>query len=302
MVRTHSVHERTYRPLRTPKAPRVSGVAYWSGKRLQASLRYLIIIIAAICSLFPLFWVVVTSLLTSQSAADVVPHFIPDWQWSNYAQAWSLAPWAQYFFNSIFISLSTVILALITSLLAGYAFGTMKFPGRQALFLLILGLIMIPSEATLIPSYLIVSTLGWINTYQAQIIPFGVSISGIFLLRQFFLSLPVSMWEAAQLDGCNRFTFLWRIAAPLAKPALSVVALQVFISSWNAFLWPYLVTNTDALRPVEVGLQAFVSGEGGTNPTGLAAAATFTTLPVLIVFLIAQRQFIEGISAGSTKG
>jgi multiple sugar transport system permease protein len=272
------------------------------GKRWQLGLRYCFIIIAAVCSLFPLFWVVVTSLLTRQSAADSVPHFIPDWQWSNYVRAWELGPWSQYFFNSIFISLCTVVLALVTSLLAGYAFGTMKFPGRQVLFLLILALIMIPSEATLIPSYLIVSTLGWINTYQAQIIPFGVSISGIFLLRQFFMSLPPSLWEAAQLDGCNRFSFLWLIAAPLARPAMAVVALQVFIGSWNAFLWPYLVTNTDALRPVEVGLQAFVSGEGGTDPTGLAAAATFTTLPVLIVFLIAQRQFIEGISAGSTKG
>lgn len=300
MVRTHSATtENAYRPSHTS---RTSREPFWSGKSLQLLLRYLIIAIAAICSLFPLFWVVVTSLLTPQSAADVTPHVIPDWQWSNYVKAWSVAPWAQYFLNSIFISLCTVILALITSLLAGYAFGTMKFPGRQALFLLILGLIMIPSEATLIPSYLIVSTLGWINTYQVQIIPFGVSISGIFLLRQFFLSLPTSMWEAAQLDGCTRFTFLWRIAAPLARPALAVVALQVFISSWNAFLWPYLVTNTDALRPVEVGLQTFVSGEGGTDPTGLAAAATFTTLPVLIVFLIAQRQFIEGISAGSAKG
>lgn len=299
MVRTHSANAGATRPSRSFRKP---GDSFWSGKHLQLNLRYLVIIVAAICSLFPLFWVVITSLLTRQSAADVVPHFIPDWQWSNYVQAWNMAPWAQYFLNSIFVSLCTVVLALITSLLAGYAFGTMKFPGRQALFLLILGLIMIPSEATLIPSYLIVSTLGWINTYQAQIIPFGVSISGIFLLRQFFLALPTSMWEAAQLDGCNRFTFLWRIAAPLARPALAVVALQVFISSWNAFLWPYLVTNTDSLRPVEVGLQAFVSGEGGTNPTGLAAAATFTTLPVLIVFLIAQRQFIEGISAGSSKG
>lgn len=299
MVRTQSAPGSTDQAARTS---RIVGASRWSGKSLQLRIRYLVIIIAAICSLFPLFWVVVTSLLTAQSAADVVPHFIPDWQWSNYVKAWNTSPWAQYFLNSVFVSCCTVVLALITSLLAGYAFGTMKFPGRQALFLLILGLIMIPSEATLIPSYLIVSTLGWINTYQAQIIPFGVSISGIFLLRQFFLSLPSSMWEAAQLDGCNRFTFLWRIAAPLARPALAVVALQVFISSWNAFLWPYLVANTDSLRPVEVGLQAFVSGEGGLDPTGLAAAATFTTLPVLIVFLIAQRQFIEGISAGSSKG
>jgi multiple sugar transport system permease protein len=192
-------------------------------------------------------------------------------------------------------------LVLITSLLAAYAFGTMKFPGRQALFLAILALVMIPGEATLIPSYLIVSTFNWIDTYHVQIIPFSVSISGIFLIRQFFLSLPPSFWEAAQLDGCSRFRYLWSVAAPLARPALAVVALQVFIGTWNAFLWPYLVTNSDSVRTIEVGLQAFTSADG-TDPTGLAAAAAFTTLPILVVFLIAQRQFIEGISAGGTKG
>jgi multiple sugar transport system permease protein len=242
------------------------------------------------------------SLLTTQHANDIVPHFLPDWQWSNYSRAWAAAPWAQFFFNSLLIATCTAVLAVTTSLLAGYAFGTMKFPGRSFLFLAILGLIMIPGEATLIPSYMIVSVFNWIDTYQVQIVPFAVSISGIFLVRQFFLALPTSMWEAAQLDGCSRFHYLWRIAAPLARPALAVVALQTFIGSWNAFLWPYLVTSSDQFRTVEVGLQAFIVADSGNDVTGLIAAASFTTLPVLIVFLIAQRQFIEGISAGSTKG
>ncbi|QBD78895.1 carbohydrate ABC transporter permease [Ktedonosporobacter rubrisoli] len=271
-------------------------------RHIRLILLYAVVIIASIIAIFPLFWVFITSLLTQKSAFDVNPHFWPDWQWANYVAAWKAAPWLQYFTNSIFISLVTVILALITSLLGGYAFGTMKFPGSRVLFVAILALVMVPFEATLIPNYLIVSALGWVDTYQAQIIPFAVSISGIFLLRQFFLSLPVSLWEAAQLDGCSRFGFLWRVAAPLARPALVVVALQVFIGSWNAFLWPYLVTSSDASRPIEVGLQALVGAEGGTDPTTLAAAAAFTTLPILVVFLIAQRQFIEGISAGSTKG
>ena len=264
-------------------------------------LRYVVIVIAAIIAIFPLYWLLVTSLLTKRSAYDTVPHFLPDWEWSNYARAWSAAPWTQYFFNSVLIAFCTIVLSLVIALLAGYAFGMMKFPGRHVLFLAMLGLIMIPSEATLIPNYLIVSGLNWLDTYQVQIIPFAVSVSGIFLLRQFFLTLPTSLWEAAQLDGCSRFMFLWRVAAPLARPALAVIALQVFIGSWNAFLWPYLVTSTPDLRPVEVGLRAFFSAEG-TDTTGLTAAAAFTTLPVLVVFLIAQKQFIEGISAGSTKG
>lgn len=275
---------------------------FLTGKRVRRFLLYCMIIGASVIAAFPLYWLVVTSLLTPHDAFDVVPHFFPDWQWINYVRAWNLAPWGQFFVNSILVATCTAGLAVITSLLAGYAFGMMKFPGRNLLFLLILALIMIPGEATLIPSYLIVSTFNWIDTYQAQIIPFAVSISGIFLLRQFFLSLPSSLWEAAQIDGCSRFRFLWRIAAPMARPALAVVALQVFIGSWNAFLWPYLVTTSDQFRTLEVGLQAFISSEGGVDPTGLAAAAAFTTLPVLVVFLIAQRQFIEGISSGGTKG
>ena len=273
----------------------------WWGAQLRRSARYLVIIIATLIAVFPIYYMLVTSLLTTHDAYDVVPHILPDWEWSNYIRAWNMAPWLQYFGNSLFVALCTIVLAALTSLLAAYAFGTMKFPGRHVLFILLLGIIMVPSEATLIPSYLLISTFHWINSYQAQIIPFGVSISGIFLLRQFFLALPPSLWEAAQLDGCSRFGYLWRVAAPLARPALAVIALQIFIGSWNAFLWPYLVTSTDAFRPVEVGLRAFVADEGN-DPTGLAAAVAFTTLPVLVVFLIAQKQFIEGISAGSTKG
>src|SRR6266566_3110467 len=262
-----------------------------SSKRIRLLLCYTVVALAALLAIFPLYWMIVTSLLSTHSALDVVPHFLPDWQWSNYIRVWQQAPWGQFFLNSIIVAICTTVLAVFISLLTGYAFGTMKFPGRNLFFVLILGLIMIPAEATLLPSYLIVSTLGWLDTYQAQIIPFAVSISGIFLLRQFFLALPPSLWEAAQLDGCSHFGYLWRVAAPLGRPSLAVVALQVFIGSWNAFLWPYLVTQSDAFRPVEVGLQAFVQAEG-TDPTGLAAAAAFTTLPVLAVFLIAQRQFI----------
>src|SRR5262249_27629324 len=157
-------------------------------RHIRLVLRYIVVIIASVIALFPLYWVFVTSLLSTHSAFDIYPHLLPDWQWSNYVRTWQAAPWMQYFTNSILIAGVTVMLALITSLLAGYAFGMMKFPGRNVLFLLVLAVVMIPFEAILIPSYLIVSVLGWVDTYQAQIIPFAVSISGIFLLRQFFLS------------------------------------------------------------------------------------------------------------------
>lgn len=265
------------------------------------ALRYLLAVPLAAAFLFPFYWMLVLSLNRPDAILQFPPRLWPQWQVQNYVEVWRFVDWPGLFANTVITTAGRVVLVLATSTLAGYAFASMRFAGKAAAFGLVLAVYMVPTEVTLVPNYITLSHLGWLDTYQAQIIPFGVSIAGIFLLRQFFLSLPPSLYEAAQLDGCSRFGFLWRIAMPLARPALAVIALQVFIGSWNAFLWPFLVTTTDSIRPVEVGLQYFSSADG-TDSTGLAAAAAFTTLPVLVVFLLAQRQFIEGISAGGATG
>ncbi|MCY0899411.1 MAG: carbohydrate ABC transporter permease [Firmicutes bacterium] len=253
--------------------------------------------------LFPFYWVIVTSLNSPNQVLQFPPLFLPHWQWINYVQAWTAAPWLRYFANTLFIAGLTTLLVLVTSLLAGFAFGMMEFPGKQILFAGFLAIMMIPTTVLLIPDYILLRDIHWLNTYWAQIVPFGASVFGIFLLRQFFLSFPRELMEAAALDGASQGRFLWQIAMPMAKPALITIALYVFIGSWNAFLWPYIMTSSPSVQPIEVGLATFL-GTNGTDWTGLSAAVVFTTLPVMILFLVAQRQFLAGAYAatGSVKG
>jgi len=159
----------------------------------------------------------------------------------------------------------------------------------------------IPAEVTLIPNFIILKNLDWIDSYQAQIVPFGATVFGIFLMRQFFMTLPRDLWEAAQLDGTSHLRYLWSIALPLSRPALVTLALLQFVDGWNAFLWPLIVTSTDARRPIQVAL-AYFDATDSTQPILLAAAAMMTTLPLLLVFLFAQRQIVGGIAGTGIRG
>lgn len=269
-------------------------------RRFSTSLRYLFLALAVIVSAFPFYWVLVVSLATPSSVFVFPPHLLPTWHFSNYVQAWSMAPWARYFFNTVLIATLTTLLVLITSVLSAYAFGTMKFPGKNAIFTLLLSIIMIPSEVLLIPNYIILKDLNWLNTYQAQIVPWGASVFGIFLLRQFFMSLPVEFYEAASIDGSSRLTYLRKVALPLARAPLATLALYIFLGSWNSFLWPLVVTQSASVQPIQVGLAAFLNTYG-TDWTLLSAAAVYTTFPVMILFLFTQRQFVEGVAQGGIK-
>jgi multiple sugar transport system permease protein len=263
------------------------------GRRLGAGALALVL---GVLFIFPFYWVLITSLNGADQVLQFPPPLLPSWQWANYARAWSLAPWARYFGNTLFMGLTTTALVLLTSVPAGYAFASLRFPGRRALFTVVLSILMIPFTVLIIPDYLVLDHLGWLNTYQAQIVPFGASVFGIFLLRQVFRSLPRELWEAAQVDGCGHGRYMVQVAVPLAGPALVTIALLTFLGSWNAFLWPYIMTSSAQVQPVEVGLATFL-GANGTDFTGLAAAVVFTTAPVLALFLLAQRHFVAGAVA-----
>ncbi|MCI0182197.1 L-arabinose transport system permease protein AraQ [Acidibacillus sp. S0AB] len=267
------------------------------GKRVWAVIRIAIIVVIALMFILPFYWVIVTSLNTQGQSMQFPPVFLPHGHFSNYARSWSEAPWLQYFANTIFIALVTTLLSLFTSLFAGFAFATMRFPGKSVIFAAFLAIMMIPQTVLLIPDYILLADIHWLNTYWAQIVPWGASVFGIFLLRQFFMGLPIEYWEAAQIDGASRLRYLWQFGVPAARPALITVALYVFIGSWNSFLWPYIMTSSPSVQPVEVGLATFL-GTNGTDWTGLSAAVVYTTLPVLLLFLVAQRQFLEGVYAG----
>lgn len=265
--------------------------------------RWILGAVLVVAFLFPFYWVLVTSLNRPNQVLQFPPVFLPHWQWANYIRAWTEAPWLHYFANTIFIAGLTTLLVLLTSLLAGFAFGMIEFPGKQILFGGFLAMMMIPQTVLLIPDYILLRDIHWLNTYWAQIVPWGASVFGIFLLRQFFMSFPRELQEAAELDGASQSRFLWQIAMPMAKPALITIGLYVFLGSWNSFLWPYIMTSSPSVQPIEVGLATFLS-TNGTDWTGLSAAVVFTTLPIMVLFLVAQRQFLEGAyaSSGGVKG
>lgn len=275
-------------------------------RRAGRTSRIVVAVLIGIAFVFPFYWVLVTSLNSAGDMFSSPPPLVPHLYFDNYVRAWAAAPWARYLLNTVLVACCTVALALITSLMAGFAFGVMRFRGRGALFALVLSVLMIPQVVLLIPDYQIASDINWIDTYWIQIVPWGASVFGIFLVRQFFLNLPPELFEAAELDGAGRFRILWSVGAPLVRPALIIIALNTFMASWNSFLWPSVMDPTnDSVRPVEVGLYNFLYGSaGGNDYTGLCAAVTFTTIPVLVIFLILQRYFITGAfsAAGGVRG
>lgn len=221
--------------------------------------------------------------------------------WKNYYDAATILPFGSFFLNSIFVALVVTIGQLITCSLAAYAFARLEFPGRETIFLLYLGTMMLPGQVTMIPVYLIMRHLHWIDTYQAVILPSLFSVYGTFLLRQFFLTIPRSLEDAALIDGCGRFSTYFRIVLPLSKPALATLATFVFIGSWNNFFWPFIVLSNNSLMTLPVGLAKF-KGLYGTSWTMLMAATVMVITPTLIVYILAQRFLTRGIVMSGLKG
>ncbi len=262
---------------------------------------YFLLFAGCAIMLLPFFWMLTTSFKVESEVLRMPPQWLPkDWQWVNYIKAWNVAPFGRYFFNSFFMAITTTIGEVITTILAAYAFAKMTFFGKNALFAILLGTLMIPGQMLLIPNYVTITRLGWFNHYEALIIPWLASVFGIFLLRQFFRSIPDELQDAARIDGCSRLRFLWQIVVPLSKPAIMTVALLKFLGSWNAFLWVLIMTNSDKMRTVPVGLTLF-SSEVGTAYEQLMAASVLAIIPVLILFFFTQKQFIQGVARTGIK-
>jgi ABC-type glycerol-3-phosphate transport system permease component len=282
---------------------------------------YLCLTIGAIGAAFPFFWMLMTSLKTQNEATRSALTIFPAApQWHNYVAAWQTAPFGRYFFNTTVIAVAVVAGMLVTSVLAAYAFARLDFSGKNVVFALFLATMMIPFEATLIPNYITITRLpdpgsirfiadfpflaaaaNWYNTYWALIVPWTANVVNIFLLRQFFISMPQELYDAAALDGCSHLRTLWSIMLPLARAPLAATIIFSFLSSWNSLLWPLLVTGKDQLRPIQLGLSYFVNAESN-DPQLLMAASAFTIVPIVILYFVAQRQFIEGIASSGLKG
>ncbi len=284
--------------IKTPKTFRI--------KPTRVAL-YAILILGAIASFIPFFWMVSTSLMTLGETIN--RQWLPDIpQLINYQEAWTEAKFAKYFLNSVIITFTTLSGLIFTSVLAGYAFGRIKFFGRDFIFAVLLATMMIPESVTMIPNFLmvrgdIVPLPGgsWLNKLQALTVPFMASVFSIFLLRQFFAQIPNELWDAARIDGAGHLRFLVRIVLPISKAPIMTVIIFGFIGSWNAFLWPLLVTTNPDWRPLMVGLWTFVT-EAGPETQLLMAGAVITIIPILILYFFTQRQFTEGIATTGLKG
>ncbi len=218
----------------------------------------------------------------------------------NYLAAWEAANFARYFFNSFFTAGTQVLGGLLLAAMAAFALARIPFPGKEAVFALILATLMIPGEVLLIPNYILLSRLGWIDHYPALIVPWLASVFGIFLLRQFYLSLPQDLFDAARIDGASYLTQMLRIALPLSVPGLVTYGIFSFLGAYNALLWPLIVTNSPQMRTVQLGLQVFI-GEAGSDFGALMAASTISILPILIGYFLAQKQFVQGVARSGIK-
>jgi multiple sugar transport system permease protein len=218
----------------------------------------------------------------------------------SYVQAWNAAPFLRYYLNTIFVAVVTTFLNIIFGVMAAFAFSKLKFVGRDFFFMLFLATMMIPGEVLLVPNFITIVHFGWMNTYYALIVPWVVSAFTIFLMRQNFMTVPDELLDAAKIDGATKWRFLWTVMVPISRPVIITGALLNFVGSWNAFLWVLIVTNEPSMRTLPVGLQNF-SSNAGTIYNQLMAASTFTMIPIVILFLFAQRYFIEGVARSGLK-
>lgn len=256
----------------------------------------------ALFALGPFLWTLSTSLKNIDQVFVFPPQLLPaTLKWSNYTTLWHELPMARWMFNSAYIVFLAVLGKLILTSTAAYAFARLRWRGRDYVFYGYLTALMIPWEVTLIPGFVLMRQFGWIDSHLALIVPAIGDVFGTFLLRQYFLSLPRELEDAARIDGAGYFAVFWRIILPLSKPALAVVAVLGFMSVWNAFLWPLIMINSPSKFTVPVGLQ-LLNSQHGTDWTVLMAGDIIALIPVLVVYLAAQKYFVRGITMTALKG
>jgi multiple sugar transport system permease protein len=273
-------------------------------RKISSNIVWFIVVLAlALAVILPFLWMITTSLKNQTEVFAYPPTWIPkQFQWQNYLEVWREAPFARYFLNSAIVAIIVTIGQLISCILAAFAFARMNFKGKNVMFMIFLSTTMISTQVTLIPSYLIIKTLDWMDSYQALIVPFLANAFGVFMLRQSFRGIPREMEEAAKLDGCGRFRFLLQILLPLCTPILASQALFAFMGNWNSYLWPLIVTNRDTMRTLQIGLRYFVSGEGGNTKWGVyMAAAVLVSVPVIIIYFLVQKTFVESMASTGLK-
>lgn len=272
-----------------------------AAKILKSVSLHVVIYFLAFITIAPFIWMILTSLKDMSEIFVYPPKWLPSsFKFENYSNSFNAAPFGRYYLNSLLVAAVVTLGQLVTCSMAAFAFARLKFRGNRILFYIFLGTMMIPYNVTMIPSFMMLYWLGWIDTYKALIVPGLASAFGTFLLRQFFITIPKELEEAAYIDGASRFGVLWRIIIPLAKPALATLAIFTFMGVFNDFIWALIVLNSEELRTVQLGLAIF-RDQYLTQWDLLMAGSVMAVVPILLVFFFAQKYFIKGITLSGLK-
>jgi len=275
-----------------------------SKKILNKIITYTFLVGVAAILILPFLWIISTSLKGNESIFAIPPQWIPDKiHWDNYTNVFEKMPFFTYLRNSIFVSGMTIIGTLLSSSLVAYAFACLKWPGRNGVFIFVLATMMLPMQVTMIPLFVLFKNFGWLNTFKPLIVPafFGGGAFNIFLLRQFFLTIPGELFDAARIDGCSEWRIYWNIVLPLAKPALATVAILTFMMTWNDFFGPLIYLSDKLKGTLALGLAMFV-GQHQTEWGMLMAASVMMMIPMIVLFFLFQKYFIKGFMMSGIKG
>jgi multiple sugar transport system permease protein len=267
-----------------------------AARRVRSGFSHVLLILIAILFLGPLVYAVSTSLKPADEVFTATPHlFGSQIRWQNYADAFTFAPFGRYFLNSLFVAVAGTLVVVVASSMSAYAFARLKFRGREQLFVLFLGTLMVPQEVLIVPMYWLMQSLGWVDSYWALILPWAFTAFGTFLLRQFFLTVPSELEEAARVDGCGPFGSFLRIMLPLARPAIAVLTVFTFISFWGSFLWPLIIVNSvEDKGTVPLGLAQFI-GQQGTQWNLMMAASVMAMIPTVLLVVLLQKHLVRGL-------
>jgi len=270
-------------------------------RRRVTILAFCTLVGVAFLTLLPFYWMFSSSLRTMENMFSIPIQWIPDpLNWRSYVLAWQAQDFTRYFFNSGVVAIAITFGNLILCSLAGYSLTKFHYRGRGVMFILILSTMMLPLEVTMVPLFLIIKELNWTNSYQGLIVPFLVDGFGVFLMRQYMLSIPKDLIDSARIDGASELRIFWIIVLPLCKPALVALAVFTFREAWDMYIWPLIIITKDSLRTLPLGISLFMSSYG-TSWDQLMAIAVLGTLPMILLFFFLQRAFIQGIAATGLK-
>lgn len=270
--------------------------------RFMTTVKYVLLILGAFIVFFPFLWMLTTSLKTVGESISIPPTLLPEkLQWENFQTAWNMAPFPRYFGNTILIAVVGTLLTVTITIFAAYAFTVFRFRGKSLLFMVYLSTMMIPTELLLIQNYVTVTKMGLIDTYVGIILPTLASGFYTFMLREYFMQVPSSLYKAAKMDGCSNWRYLWKVMVPINRNAIATVTILCFITQWNAFVWPLMVTTSDEHRVLATGLMYFnLSASSAVNLQ--MAATTIVVAPMVVFYCVFRRQIVSGIARGGIKG